>query len=140
MELMINSASGCLGKEAVRGVIAETATALSYLHGLDIVFRDMKPENLLVDADGHIKLTDFGFAKRVRYVCFPLFFGGLQERLLRGVSDVSLVCSTVAFCPAYDSVNLLCCTKVRSIAVDNVRHIRIHGTRSALERRPNRRY
>lgn len=66
MELMINSASGCLSKDAVRGVVAETATALAYLHGLDVVFRDMKPENLLVDADGHIKLTDFGFAKRIR--------------------------------------------------------------------------
>eukprot|EP00729_Bicosta_minor_P009271 gene9271-16862_t len=66
MELMIHSASGCLSKDAVRGVVAETATALAYLHGLDVVFRDMKPENLLVDADGHIKLTDFGFAKRIR--------------------------------------------------------------------------
>ena len=95
MELMINSASGCLGKEAVRGVIAETATALSYLHGLDIVFRDMKPENLLVDADGHIKLTDFGFAKRVRYVCFPLFFFADCRKGCLEVSAMLVLCAAL---------------------------------------------
>jgi serine/threonine protein kinase len=66
MEIMLASKHGWLEKENVRLVTAEVALALCYLHSLDIVFRDMKPENLLVDASGHIKLTDFGFAKRVR--------------------------------------------------------------------------
>ena len=34
-----------------------------YLHGKNIVYRDLKPENLLIAADGYLKLTDFGFAK-----------------------------------------------------------------------------
>jgi Serine/threonine protein kinase len=34
-----------------------------YLHSLNIVYRDLKPENLLICADGYLKLTDFGFAK-----------------------------------------------------------------------------
>jgi serine/threonine protein kinase len=44
---------------------AETVLAFEYLHNLDIIFRDLKPENMLIDHRGHIRLTDFGFAKRV---------------------------------------------------------------------------
>lgn len=42
---------------------AEIVLALECLHDNGIVYRDMKPENLLLDADGHIRLTDFGLSK-----------------------------------------------------------------------------
>ncbi|XP_022589857.2 cAMP-dependent protein kinase catalytic subunit PRKX [Cyclospora cayetanensis] len=44
---------------------AEITLAFQYLHERSIVYRDLKPENLLIDAQGHIKITDFGFAKVV---------------------------------------------------------------------------
>lgn len=44
---------------------AEIVTALEYLHSKNIVYRDLKPENLLLDRDGHLKITDFGFAKKL---------------------------------------------------------------------------
>merc|ERR1711988_1666241 len=52
-------------EEQTRFFAAETVLAFEYLHNLDIVFRDLKPENMLIDHRGHIRLTDFGFAKRV---------------------------------------------------------------------------
>jgi len=45
---------------------AEIALALVYLHSLKVLYRDMKPENILIDGRGHIKMTDFGFAKVVQ--------------------------------------------------------------------------
>ena len=38
---------------------------LEYIHDKRIIYRDLKPENLLFDADGYLKLVDFGFAKRI---------------------------------------------------------------------------
>jgi protein kinase A/protein kinase X len=43
----------------------EILTSIQYMHKLNIVYRDLKPENLLIAKDGHIKLTDFGFAKKL---------------------------------------------------------------------------
>jgi len=39
--------------------------AFEYMHSSNTLYRDLKPENLLVDKDGYIKVTDFGFAKVV---------------------------------------------------------------------------
>jgi serine/threonine protein kinase len=42
---------------------AELVLALEYLHEQGVVYRDVKPENILIDSEGHIRLTDFGLSK-----------------------------------------------------------------------------
>jgi len=49
-----------------RFYISEVVVALEYLHGMLIAYRDIKPENILIHRTGHIKLTDFGFAKYLK--------------------------------------------------------------------------
>lgn len=46
--------------------LTEILLAFQYLHSMDIAYRDLKPENLLIDKEGHVKLTDFGFSKVIK--------------------------------------------------------------------------
>lgn len=46
-------------EDAIRFWIAELGCALRYIHGQNIVHRDVKPDNVLLDSDGHVHLADF---------------------------------------------------------------------------------
>jgi serine/threonine protein kinase len=56
---------GRFSNSTARFYAQEIVLAFEYMHTMDIVYRDLKPENLLIDSRGHIKITDFGFAKVV---------------------------------------------------------------------------
>lgn len=51
--------------DVTRFYLATIVLALRYLHSFNIIYRDLKPENLLLDSRGYLRLTDFGFAKIV---------------------------------------------------------------------------
>ena len=51
--------------DVARFYISTIVLAIEYLHKNKVVYRDLKPENLLIDANGYTKITDFGFAKEV---------------------------------------------------------------------------
>ena len=70
LEKLLQARRKPLPEYAVKFYFAEALMALEYLHMLDIVHRDVKPENFLITWDGHVKLSDFGFAKRVKEKTF----------------------------------------------------------------------
>lgn len=51
--------------DVTRFYLATIVLALKFLHSYNIIYRDLKPENLLLDSRGYLRLTDFGFAKIV---------------------------------------------------------------------------
>ncbi|KAJ1980043.1 cAMP-dependent protein kinase catalytic subunit [Dimargaris verticillata] len=57
--------AGRFPNDVTRFYAAEIVLAIEYLHNKDIIYRDLKPENLLLSTEGHIKITDFGFSKKV---------------------------------------------------------------------------
>ena len=57
------TARGPLPQERVLNVMAETLGALAAAHKFGVLHRDIKPSNILIQEDGHTKITDFGIAK-----------------------------------------------------------------------------
>ena len=56
---------GFLNKEQTNFYIASMMIAIQYLHERKIIYRDIKPENIIVEKNGYLKLIDFGTAKEI---------------------------------------------------------------------------
>ena len=52
-----------LSEEEGRFYMAQSVLAVEAVHKVNYVHRDLKPDNILIDIDGHIKLSDFGLCK-----------------------------------------------------------------------------
>jgi len=59
-------------EKTARFYTACVTEAFVFMHNQDIIYRDLKPENLVLNNDGYLKITDFGFAKEVTHKTFTL--------------------------------------------------------------------
>ena len=57
---------GALGVREALGLLAQAADGLAHLHGLGILHRDVKPQNMLLTTDGQLKVSDFGLSTELR--------------------------------------------------------------------------
>ena len=57
---LLNSPKGYFPADRVQFYIAEVVSALIYLHSHDLIYRDLKPQNIVLHGDGHIMLCDLG--------------------------------------------------------------------------------
>ncbi|KAJ6219144.1 hypothetical protein RDWZM_004956 [Blomia tropicalis] len=68
-----------LTEECTQFYIAETALAIDSIHKLGFIHRDIKPDNLLLDARGHIKLSDFGLCTGLKKSHRTEFYRDLSQ-------------------------------------------------------------
>jgi len=57
------SRAGRFTESRCRFYSSEVLLGIAHLHSMNVIYRDLKPENVLLDADGHAKITDFGLSK-----------------------------------------------------------------------------
>jgi serine/threonine protein kinase len=78
-KLQLNPKTGCgerLDVELVRAYAKQLASGINYLHRNNIVHRDIKPDNLLLAADGHLYVADFGVS-----LCQDDVAGGMESSM-----------------------------------------------------------
>lgn len=69
-----------LEEQVAKFYIAETVLAIEYVHQNHYIHRDIKPDNLLLDREGHLKLSDFGLCKPVDQPELPPLYEGEEAK------------------------------------------------------------
>lgn len=57
-----------MSEDNSRFYLAEIVLAVEKMHKSGIIYRDLKPQNILIDQSGHVKIIDFGFAKKMNNI------------------------------------------------------------------------
>ncbi|OAK98051.1 MAP kinase-like protein [Phaeosphaeriaceae sp. SRC1lsM3a] len=75
---------GPLGESLIQNFVRQILQGLSYLHSSDIIHRDIKGANILVDNKGSVKISDFGISKRIEASTLGGSKKGAQRVSLQG--------------------------------------------------------
>uniref|UniRef100_A0A0E0JRN2 non-specific serine/threonine protein kinase n=1 Tax=Oryza punctata TaxID=4537 RepID=A0A0E0JRN2_ORYPU len=82
---------GRLSEDEARFYAAEIVDILEYLHSLGLIHRDVKPENLLLTSDGHIKIADFGSVKPTKDTPIKVLPNSTNEKACTFVGTAAYV-------------------------------------------------
>ncbi|KAJ9437425.1 RAC family serine/threonine-protein kinase-like protein, partial [Diplonema papillatum] len=80
---------GYFSQERAMFHAAEILVGLDYLHSKGVVYRDLKPENVVLDAEGHTVLTDMGHARSLSATAYAETFCGTAEYLAPEILDAN---------------------------------------------------
>jgi 3-phosphoinositide dependent protein kinase-1 len=86
---------GRLSEDEARFYAAEIVDILEYLHSAGLIHRDVKPENLLLTSDGHIKIADFGSVKPTKDTPIKVLPNSTSKRKHKA----ALNCHRIRTCP-----------------------------------------
>jgi serine/threonine protein kinase len=87
---------GSLSEDDARIYTAQIVSALEFLRGNRIIHRDIKPDNILVDSSGHLKLTDFG-----------LSFYGMVDRSINSTQVSTVIDNSIVGTPDYTAPEIV---------------------------------
>ena len=87
-----------MGKDMVKKFMAQLVEGIRYCHSHRVLHRDLKPQNLLIDRDGNLKLADFGLARAFGVPLRTYTHEVSRLTLLRSLTDRPSGCHTLVSC------------------------------------------
>ena len=79
MRLLIDK--DIFSENETRFYVAELILAIEDMHKMNYIHRDIKPDNILINSQGHLKLTDFGLSKYVKLCSFSSLVNINKEKI-----------------------------------------------------------